>query len=118
MLLHDTILGGLTRTEVPTQARHLKVLDVACGFGLWATKFAIQYGPENFPNLELDVVGIDLAPLHPFEEDTRPWLSFESPVDITTGDWKVDPSSCDLIHLARGCGAVSDWQSFYYRVCG
>ncbi|KAI0837016.1 S-adenosyl-L-methionine-dependent methyltransferase [Hypoxylon sp. FL0890] len=82
-----------------------KVLDVACGTGIWAIDFA-----DLFPSAE--VIGVDISPQQP--QWIPPNLKFE--VDDVTQPWTYEPNSFDYIHLRWLTGSVPDWYALYREV--
>ncbi|OTA94954.1 hypothetical protein M434DRAFT_394172 [Hypoxylon sp. CO27-5] len=82
-----------------------KVLDVACGTGIWAIDFA-----DQFPAAE--VIGVDISPQQP--QWIPPNLKFE--VDDVTQPWTYEPNSFDYIHLRWLTGSVPDWYALYREI--
>ncbi|KAI1414189.1 S-adenosyl-L-methionine-dependent methyltransferase [Hypoxylon sp. FL1857] len=82
-----------------------RVLDVACGTGIWAIDFA-----DLFPAAE--VIGVDISPQQP--QWIPPNLKFE--VDDVTQPWTYEPNSFDYIHLRWLTGSVPDWYALYREV--
>ncbi|KAI0149624.1 S-adenosyl-L-methionine-dependent methyltransferase [Hypoxylon sp. NC0597] len=82
-----------------------KVLDVACGTGIWAIDFA-----DLFPAAE--VIGVDISPQQP--QWIPPNLKFE--VDDVTQPWTYEPNSFDYIHLRWLTGSVPDWYALYREI--
>lgn len=97
--LHSAPIELGPRNRVP------RVLDLGCGEGNWVLDMA-----EKFPGVEIR--GVDLACIQPPSRYLPSNVRFQAPTDYE-GFWTFGEQSWDLIHLALGCGSVSNWPELY-----
>ncbi|KAI0411282.1 S-adenosyl-L-methionine-dependent methyltransferase [Xylaria grammica] len=95
--------GKITMAHIDDSVQ--KVLDVACGTGIWAIDFADQY-----PHAE--VIGVDISPSQP--QWIPPNLKFE--IDDITMPWTYEPNSFDYIHARWLIGAIPSWYTLFSEV--
>ncbi|RWA09202.1 hypothetical protein EKO27_g5918 [Xylaria grammica] len=95
--------GKITMAHIDDSVQ--KVLDVACGTGIWAIDFADQY-----PHAE--VIGVDISPSQP--QWIPPNLKFE--IDDITLPWTYEPNSFDYIHARWLIGAIPSWYTLFSEV--
>ncbi|KAF2867782.1 S-adenosyl-L-methionine-dependent methyltransferase [Massariosphaeria phaeospora] len=93
MLLDDK----LHLAPLPTDGRPLRILDVACGTGIWTMDLA-----DKLPNSV--VIGNDLSPIQP--KWVPPNVHFE--VDDIEDQWPPR-EPFDLIHMRYLLASIKDW---------
>lgn len=127
-MFHETVynnaLGGqLYKADMIQCARgngRQQVLDIGCGNGLWCFEMA-----ERHP--EMDVVGIDLYVNRPADQPMdipKANCTLHAKIDFRDHHWgPFSHNSFDLIHAARLCGSVANWDHLascifrYGRLC-
>ncbi|RMZ76799.1 hypothetical protein DV737_g4630, partial [Chaetothyriales sp. CBS 132003] len=105
-LLHAPNTSLEPGSSASPPARHPRVMDLACGTGIWLLEMA-----ETYPHAECHGFDINrMAPLH-----LLPNIEIHCPVDIEQ-PWAEMAGEWDIIHLQLGLGAVKDWGAIYSRV--
>jgi SAM-dependent methyltransferase len=90
-----TLDGQLYRAPISKDVQ--RVLDVACGTGIWSIEFADEY-----PSAQ--VLGTDISPIQP--EQVPPNCEFL--IDDCTKDW-IFHSKFDFIHTRAIVAVIKDW---------
>lgn len=95
-------LGDKLHLTPLAKGRHLDVLDIGTGSGIWAKEFA-----QLYPNTL--VTGTDLSP----SQDHSGPVNCLFIIDDCELDWTFKPDSFDYIHIRALAGCVEDWGKFY-----
>ncbi|KAI9849874.1 MAG: hypothetical protein M1837_000088 [Sclerophora amabilis] len=96
--------GKLHLASLPPDTE--RILDVACGTGIWAIQMA-----KEFPNAE--IVGIDISPLQ-IQERLPPNVKVIKQ-DIEHDSWPFPEDYFDHVNISHVHGCIKDWPGLLRR---
>lgn len=87
------------------KASTLKILDLACGSGIWCLQVSEQYPDAT-------IVGMDISPIQPKNKPANvEWILHDM-----EQEWPFACNYFDFVHLSLVHGCVADWEEMMAKI--